>query len=352
MTGNGSSKLLAFDPEVRFERKLGGVVEVVATGDRFLTTERSARALRELLARWPGRFSERELEHEAAADGAVLALARRLLLAGDRTTGSKLEALYERIGRELPDLGFVFQNHGYAEDDERFDWVLPEDERHRYPLNLARYLVRDLVLDGRELLDVGCGRGGTCSFLARYFRPRRVVGVEYSRACAALCRRAHPLPGVSFVCGDAALLPLASESFDVVTNIESSHCYPAPALFYSEVWRVLRPGGAFRYTDVFGELAEPARVRRRLEAAGFVVELEDDITARVARGLRAGYPDFERALGAIAAARPETGELIGTMLDSIRRIPEEAYDGGRAVYVAWRLVKPGSAGRAPAGAVA
>lgn len=336
MEGNGEPRLVAFSPAVRFERKVGGVVEVLGGNAKLLTTEPRARALRELIARHPGRFLERELD---ACEPALAALARPLLVATEGTTGSRLDALYERIGRELPDLGFVFQNHGYAEDGERFEWLRPEDLRHRYPLNLVRYLVRDLVLDGRDVLDVGCGRGGACSFYARYHRPRRVVGVEYSRACAALCRRAHPLPAVSFVCGDAALLPLADESFDVVTNMESSHCYPAPGLFFAEVWRVLRPGGAFRYTDVFGDPAEPARTRARLVAAGFQIELEDDITARVARGLRAGTADFERALGAIAAARPQTAALVESMLDSIRRIPDEAYDTGRAAYVAWRLSK-------------
>jgi O-methyltransferase len=200
--------------------------------------------------------------------------------------------------------------------------------------------VDGLSLEDRMVLDIGCGRGGTCSFLSRYFRPRQVVGLEYSRSCLALCRRAHPLPRLSFVCGDAAALPFSAASFDVVTNIESSHCYPAPWLFFAEVRRVLRPGGVFCYTDVFGDLEEPARARRRLEALGFVVERQDDITGRVARGLTAGYADFERLLRGMVSEQRDNGELVESMLDSIKRIPEEAYASGKAVYVAWRLRTP------------
>lgn len=340
MEGSGQPRLVAFAPDVRFERRVGGVVEVVADGSRFLTSERNAHLIREALATRPGRFDEGELDERAGLDAAVLPLLRKLLVDVGTVTGSKLAELYERIGRELPDPRFVFQNHGFAEEGEPFDWLLPEDADHRYPLNLARYLVAGLPLDDRMILDVGCGRGGTCSFLVRYFRPRGVVGLEYSRSCVELCRRAHAHPRLAFVRGDAALLPFADGSFDVVTNLESSHCYPAPWLFYAEVRRVLRPGGSFRYTDMFADPAEPARVRRRLASLGFTIELEDDITDRVARGLAAGYPDFERLLRGMVSARRGNAELVELMLDAIARIPSEAYARGRAVYVAWRLTRP------------
>lgn len=354
MEGSGGPRLVAFAPEVRFERKVGGLVEVTAAASRFLTSERNARLIREALAARPGRFLEDELDgldERAGFDAAVRPLLRKLLVEVGGVTGSKLAELYERIGRELPDPRFVFQNHGYAEEGESFDWLKPEDEGHRYPLNLARYLVAGLELEDRTILDVGCGRGGTCSFLVRYFRPRLVVGLEYARSCLALCRRAHAHPRLGFVRGDAALLPFAGESFDVVTNLESSHCYPAPWLFFAEVWRILRPGGSFCYADVFGDLGEPARVRRRLESLGFAIEREDDITDRVARGLAAGYADFARLLGDMASAQRGNTDLVASMLSSIERIPREAYASGKAAYVAWRLIRPrderGRAGQGP-----
>lgn len=342
MEGSGQPRLVAFAPDVRFVRKVGGVVEVVAPTSRFLTSERNAHLIREALATCPGQFEEGELHERSGLDAAVVPLLRKLLVDAGTVTGSKLAELYERIGRELPDPRFVFQNHGYAEEGETFDWLRPEDEGHRYPLNLARYLVAGLPLDDRMILDVGCGRGGTCSFLVRYFRPRGVVGLEYSSSCVELCRRVHAHPRLGFVRGDAALLPFADESFDVVTNLESSHCYPAPWRFYAEVLRVLRPGGSFCYTDMFGDLGEPARVRQRLESLGFAVALEDDITDRVARGLAAGYRDFERLLGGMVSEQRGNADLIETMLRSIERISSEAYVRGRAVYVAWRLTKPAS----------
>lgn len=336
------NRLVVFAPDIRFVRKIGGVVEVTAAATRFLTSERNAHLIRQIVARLPGRFLDSELQDLAEIDATVLSLVDKLLISADSVTGSTLADLYERIGRELPDTRFVFQNHGYAEDGEELTWLAPEDEDHKYPLNLARYLVAGVELDDREILDVGCGRGGTCSFLVRYFRPRRVVGLDYSKSCLALCQRAHQYPRLGFVCGDAAVLPFADGSFDVVTNIESSHCYPAPRLFFAEVWRILRPGGRFCYTDVFGDLGRPARLRSQLESLGFAVDHEDDITARVARGLEAGYPDFERILGPMISNERGNADLVASMLDSIKRIPSEAYASGKAVYMAWRLTKPES----------
>ena len=120
-------------------------------------------------------------------------------------------------------------------------------------------------------------------------------------------------------------------------------------MFFAGVWRVLKPGGRFCYTDVFGDLAEPARMRRRLESSGLVIESEDDITDRVARGLAAGYADFERLLGNMTSEQRGNADLVASMLRSIKRIPDEAYASGKAVYVAWRARKPdpmpGSSGR-------
>jgi SAM-dependent methyltransferase len=75
-------------------------------------------------------------------------------------------------------------------------------------------------------------------------------------------------------------LPFGDASFDVVTNIESSHSYPNINTFYAEVFRVLTPGGYFLYTDVLPvEFMNGAVVF--LRALGFSVEREQDITANV-----------------------------------------------------------------------
>jgi ubiquinone/menaquinone biosynthesis C-methylase UbiE len=50
--------------------------------------------------------------------------------------------------------------------------------------------------------------------------------------------------------GDAQRLPFADASFDVVLNVEASHCYPDFPGFLDEVARVLKPGGRFGHADL------------------------------------------------------------------------------------------------------
>lgn len=47
---------------------------------------------------------------------------------------------------------------------------------------------------------------------------------------------------INYISSDAENLPLANESFDIVTNLESSHLYPQIEHF-SEVDRILIPEG-------------------------------------------------------------------------------------------------------------
>jgi ubiquinone/menaquinone biosynthesis C-methylase UbiE len=337
----GADDRLFVFPILRFKRKLGSIVEIAAGPEqRVLTTERNARRIQELVKAFPGRFSLRELRRSRRVDAATRAQLEPLLIDARQATGSMLADLYEQIGQKLPDARFVFQNHGYADPEEDFSWLKPEDAHHRYPLNLARHLLSGVTLDGRSVLDIGCGRGGTCSYVSRYFRPRMVCGMDFSANGLAFCRRVHRRPRLAFLRGDAAVLPFAGGAFDVVVNLESSHCYPARRLFFAEVHRVLKTGGVFCYADVFSQGGPDAPgAREQLTALGFTVRREQDITSPVARALELGYVDLERILRAMVSADRGNRELVESMLDGVRRIPREDYATGRAVYHSWQLVK-------------
>jgi SAM-dependent methyltransferase len=107
-----------------------------------------------------------------------------------------------------------------------------------------------------------------------------MVGQDLSSSAIGICHVSHRWPGAFFLEGDAERLPFADNSFDVVTNVESSHLYPAVTSFYAEVLRVLAPAGCFLYTDLLGG-ERVQRTRQWLEEAGFTVERDRDITENV-----------------------------------------------------------------------
>src|SRR4030042_1684299 len=100
----------------------------------------------------------------------------------------------------------------------------------------------------------------------------------------------HSIPGLSFSCGKAESLPFEKDAFDVVINVESSHCYATLGNFLKEVHRVLRLNGYFLLAD-FRNKEQMDQLRRHLQGSGFQFLREEIITPHV---LRAMELDHER----------------------------------------------------------
>jgi ubiquinone/menaquinone biosynthesis C-methylase UbiE len=206
------------------------------------------------------------------------------------TTPTRRRALirfwYETLSR-LDRRGIMrLMNYGYADPAARRLPLDPPDEGDRYALQLYHHVASGIDLQGRDLLEVGCGRGGGASFVLRQHRPHKLVGLDFSLAAIRFCQGRYHLPGLSFVPGDAEALPFAEASFDAVINIESSHCYPSFERFLAEVRRVLRPGGHLLYAD-FRPREQLNVWREQITGAGFTIVQEQEITPAVVRALDA-----------------------------------------------------------------
>jgi 2-polyprenyl-6-hydroxyphenyl methylase/3-demethylubiquinone-9 3-methyltransferase len=100
-------------------------------------------------------------------------------------------------------------------------------------------------LEGRRVLDLGCGKGR----FARALSSRGACVVGLDRSAAMLDAAAGS--GLDRVRGSARRLPFASATFDGVIAVEVFEHLPPPALeaVCGEVRRVLRPGGTFLVVD-------------------------------------------------------------------------------------------------------
>jgi fatty-acid O-methyltransferase len=144
----------------------------------------------------------------------------------------------------------LFLNYGYEEDPPMALPLAASDEPNRFCIQQYHRAATQADLNGKRVLEVGCGHGGGASYLMRTLHPASYTGVDLNPAAIAFCRKTHVLDGLDFVRGDAENLPFPDQSFDAVINVESSHCYPRFRRFLAEVARVLRPGGPFLYTDL------------------------------------------------------------------------------------------------------
>jgi SAM-dependent methyltransferase len=246
-------------------------------------------------------------------------------------------AFYNGLSRFRPTPDVVFMNFGYAELDGRTPLALEgADARDRYPLQLYERVARQAVWSGRDALEVGCGRGGGASFVMRHFTPKSYLGVDLAENAARLCSNTHRIYGLRFQQGDAMNLPLADSSVDIVINIESSGLYPSIDRFYSEVFRVLRPGGRFLCAD-YRKTANIDRWRGHIADSDLELIQEVDITDNVARAL-----ELDRAHREDMISKQVPGFLKSTFLQFAGLPPseDEPFGQKKKTYLCLELAKP------------
>ena len=158
---------------------------------------------------------------------------------------------YQRLGKRAHDSGWTFMNYGYKHTTQNTIDLESSDESNRMFIQLYDFVASQLPIKNSVVLEVGSGRGGGASFVSRYHHPKSITGIDYSKSAIKLSAGLHSnIDNLKFKLGDAENLPFKDNTFDVIINIESSHCYGNMKKFLSEVSRILKPEGYFGWADL------------------------------------------------------------------------------------------------------
>ncbi len=161
---------------------------------------------------------------------------------------------------------------------------LCRSERWRKALEqyILPWALQDVPL-GADLLELGPGPGLTTELLRH--RAGRLTAIELDGSLANALHSRFRQSNVRVLRADATSLPFAECSFSSTVALTMLHHLPdsrAQDRLFREVYRVLRPGGAFLAVDsldsfrmrlfhVFDTLVpvDPATLERRLTQSGF-----------------------------------------------------------------------------------
>jgi len=189
--------------------------------------------------------------------------------------------VYEGLAKHFKINDWHFMNYGYAPAGSNRALALqPNDEINRYPIQLYHFLAEKTEIKDKHVLEVGSGRGGGASYITRYMKPAKMVGLDIASNAIKLASKNHPETNLHFLQGNAEKLPFDDQSFDVVLNVESCHAYGSVPRFLSEVKRVLKPGGIFLCTD----MRDPngmLLLKSYLQDSGLTLLSEENITGNV-----------------------------------------------------------------------
>lgn len=113
------------------------------------------------------------------------------------------------------------------------------------------------IQPGDRILDAGCGTGGPAIDIARNIANVKIEGITISEQQAHTAQKLLQQAGLNdrihIQVGDYHCLPFDDRVFDLVYCFESASYSDNLSLLFTEIYRVLRPGGTIYLKDVFSK---------------------------------------------------------------------------------------------------
>ncbi len=194
-------------------------------------------------------------------------------------------------------------------------------------------VVEGLPLQGKTILDIGCGSGGITLHLVASHGAASAIGFDVERPVVEAARRRAEAQGLaeraSFVQAPPGRLPFTDASFDVVFSKDALLHVPDKDALFAEIFRVLKPGGVFAASNwMIAHDGEPSpQMKAYVAAEGLSFAMASP--ARYADAMRnAGFRDVgvrDRNPWYREVAREELARPKGPLYGAVAAVVGAAY---------------------------
>lgn len=188
---------------------------------------------------------------------------------------------YSLWAQVFPDEWLTFMNYGYyAFDRDSAHELRGAEALFPHAAAMYHHVAAQVDLAGKDVLEIGCGRGGGAAYVARQFSPRSLLATDGTRSNVNFCRRVHKSSArLHFIHALAEELPVDDGEFDAILCIESCKYYAPFSAFAREVHRALRRGGHLLLA-FWTALDEALAFQRELASAGLELVRAEDISTQ------------------------------------------------------------------------
>ncbi len=158
------------------------------------------------------------------------------------TLTQQIQQFYDASSGLWEDIWGEHMHHGYYGADGK-----EQKERRTAQIDLIEEVLQwSEVQQAENILDVGCGIGGSSLYLAEKFNAN-ATGITLSPVQSGRASERAIEFGLqdrtNFQVADALNMPFEDNSFDLVWSLESGEHMPEKQKFLQECYRVLKPGG-------------------------------------------------------------------------------------------------------------
>jgi len=134
---------------------------------------------------------------------------------------------------------YIYDGRKYSYEELK---KLFKDESKKYEKKPDQRLQQTLrMIEGKEILDVGCAAGRLCKKMANM--GFKVHGIDMLEDSIEIAKEFSNSPNITYEVHDLLKQPFPDNSFDCITFLETIEHVENPGLFLREFHRILRPNG-------------------------------------------------------------------------------------------------------------